>query len=201
MNRRADQDPLFDTTTHDEIAELRASTHAAWVEVSHYRDLWMRLLHARNRWERSVRGAAERRARDQAYGLIVAALPKTLATLRQMAQTVLDLPERPAPYQMEKIRQLAESVDVWDPLEGAESRAIAAIQAAADVEIDMWRERACLYFDQAQRSRTELVAAEDTYNDLVSAGWQPPAWRVAQHRAAMAAEQAQPAAAGSEVTG
>lgn len=174
--------------TAKELDELRASTQAAWVEVSYYRDMWMRLLHTRNRWEKGVRDAAERRARAQAHGLIVAALPNTLATVRHLAKAILDLPERPASYQVEKIRQLAELVDTWDPRDGIEARAIAAIQKIADAEIDEWRGRASLYFDQAQRSRKELIAAEDTYSDLVAAGWTPPAWRVAQHRAAIEAE-------------
>lgn len=169
----------------------RQELYAAGVETAHYRDLWMRLLHTRDRWANGVRAAAERRAREQAYGLIVAALPETLSTMRRLAQAVLGLPERPAPSELVELRRMAETVDTWNPQHGTDAQAVAAIQKIADAEIDEWRSRATEYWNRAQRDRTELIAADDTYSDLVAAGWKPPEWRVQQWRATQSAPPVQ----------
>ena len=180
------QPTLFDAST-DELVKLRDEIPAAWAEASHMRDMWMRLLKERDRWADGVRVAAERRAREQAYGLVVAALPDTLDTLRQLARAVLALPEAPAPSDLKQVRQLAELIDTHDPRAGDQVRALAAIQKVADAQIKEWQARFIDYWNQAKHTREEILAADDTYLDLVSAGWKAPAWRVAKWRATQAA--------------
>lgn len=184
------QPTLFDAST-DELVKLRDQIHAAWAEASRMRDLWMRLLKTRDRWEDGVRSAAERRAREQAYSLLVAALPDTLDTLRQLARAVVDLPGTPAPSDLKHARELAELIDTHDPRSGDEVRALAAIQTTADAQIKEWQARFIDYWNQAKRTREEILVADDTYLDLVSAGWKAPAWRVAKWRARQAAPAVQ----------
>jgi hypothetical protein len=184
----AEQGALFSFDQPEEDTQPSDEVKNAWAEATHLRDMWMRLLKDRDRWADGVRAASERRAREQAYGLIVAALPDTLDTLRQLARTVLNLPETPAPSDLKHVRQLAELIDTHDPRQGDEVRAIAAIQTAADEQIKEWQDRSSDYWNQNKRTREEILAADDTYLDLVSAGWKAPAWRVAKWRAAQRPE-------------
>ncbi|GIH26028.1 hypothetical protein Aph01nite_43380 [Acrocarpospora phusangensis] len=172
---------LFDAD--DEVAELRAELDIAHRENSRLRDLWYRQLHGRDRWADAVRAAAARDARNQAYGLVAAAIPETLEPLRHLARAILALPAHPAPSDLERLRALAADVDCHDPRRGDEVSAIATIQARADAEIDSWRRRAQEYWDQAQRTHRQALDSDEAYTFLVGAGWEPPSWLAKERRA------------------
>lgn len=182
---------LFDAAIDDEVAALREQLKSAGAEANHNRDMWYRLMHRQEAWAKGVRSAGERRAREQAYGLIVAALPDTLALTRKLARAVLALPERPSEQELATVRELAGWIDTHDPRVNDDVRAIAAIQASADAEINDWQSRTKKYFDATERTLKEVLTSDDTYAALVAARWQPPAWRVAKWRATLGAPAVQ----------
>lgn len=190
MNSRTDQDTLFGDNHAAEHTRLREELKQVHSERSALNDRYMRLLKEQNLRENHVREAAERRAREAALDLIHRALGDTLATAARLAHAVVALPEQPAASALLKLHALAEDLAGQDLDARPDVAALRAIEQHAQTQIDHWKGRALNCLNLAARNRAEIIADDDTYADLVAAGWKAPAYRIAQHRAQAKAEGA-----------